>query len=199
MILFFLTGIIAYSCRHGAGRTINSNDTLAAELPKTANPPVDKSSMDISYFPADFPVKKMGGVEKGNPVARVIYSRPAIDRRVIFGNIVRYGKPWRMGANEATEIEFFRNVKIQGQTIPAGRYVLYCIPFEDKWNIRLNSDLYTWGLKINNKKDLYSFEVPVQPLEFTMEYLSMQFIPTNEGAVLRVSWDKIKTELPISI
>lgn len=196
-MLFFASVIIG--CTHRSGNNAKAIDTLTTDIPKTANPPVDKSAMDISYYPADFPVKKMGGLEKGLPGMRVLYSRPALDGRTMFGNIVKYGKPWRLGANEATEIEFFRNVSIMGKNIPAGRYVLYCIPFEDKWTIKLNEDLFTWGLKIDSRKDLYKFEVPVQPLGFTMEYLSMQFIPSNKGAVLRISWEKIKVELPINI
>jgi hypothetical protein len=198
-VFIFFLAFVLLGCGHRSGNNAKAIDSLSTEIPKTANPPVDKSAMDISYFPTDFPVKKMGGVEKGLPVMRVVYSRPALDGRVMFGNIVKYGKPWRLGANEATEIEFFRNVNIMGKNIPAGRYVLYCVPFQDKWTIKLNTDLYTWGLKIDSKNDLYEFEVPVQPLGFTMEFLSMQFIPSNNGAALRISWERNKVELPIKI
>lgn len=199
VVSILLIVIVSIGCTHRSGNNIKVSDTLDNDIPKTANPPVDKSSMDISYYPVDFPVRKMGGLEKGSPVMRVLYSRPALDGRKMFGNIVKFGKPWRLGANEATEIEFFRNVSILDKNIPAGRYVLYCVPLENKWTIKLSDDLYTWGLKIDPENDLYNFEVPVQPLGFTMEYLSMQFIPSSKGAALRISWEKIKVELPITI
>jgi hypothetical protein len=44
-------------------------------------------------------------------VARLIYSRPTKNGRVIFGDLLEYGKVWRLGANEATEIEFFNMLK----------------------------------------------------------------------------------------
>ncbi len=57
-----------------------------------------------------------------------------------------------LGANEATEIEFFRDVVIDQQKVEKGRYVLYFIPYEDKWTLVLNNDLFTWGLKIDSTK-----------------------------------------------
>ena len=76
---------------------------------------MDKSPMDIAYFPEDYPVLKMSGKAKQDPVARIIYSRPSKDDRPIFGNVVKYGTYWRLGANEGTEIEFFRDVRCHGK------------------------------------------------------------------------------------
>lgn len=197
LLLLLILPIYLTSCKEGSPKVVRPPATVVQQIPKTANPPLDKSVMDISYFPSDFPVKKMGGVEKGNPIARVIYSRPGLDGRRLFGDVIRYGRPWRLGANEATEIEFFRNVKIMGNNIAAGRYVIYCIPFEDKWTIKLSKDLYTWGLKINPDKDVLSVDVPVQPLGFKMEYLSIQFVPADQGTALRISWENVKVELLI--
>src|SRR5215212_7497136 len=83
---------------------------------ETANPyvGVDVSPMDMSYLPADYP--KMP-VKKSLPVARVIYSRPHKQGRKIFGSLLKYGEPWRLGANEATEIEFFQPAFIQNKKV----------------------------------------------------------------------------------
>lgn len=97
---------------------------------KTRNSNMDKSPMDILYYPVDFPILKMSGKTDGNPVVRIIYSRPSKDGRRIFGNVVKYGTYWRLGANEGTEIEFFRDVVISGKTVSKGRYILYAIPYE---------------------------------------------------------------------
>ena len=75
-------------------------------------PPVDKSPVDISYYPANYPVLKIQDKITEPLAARVIYSRPKKEGRVIFGELVEYGKVWRLGANEATEIEFFKPVKM---------------------------------------------------------------------------------------
>src|SRR5215831_6151218 len=77
-------------------------------------PALDKSPMDMSYYPDNYPVLKIQDKVTEPLLARVIYSRPQKNGRIIFGDLVEYGKVWRMGANEATEIEFYKNVQING-------------------------------------------------------------------------------------
>lgn len=194
--------LMTSACRNSENNSNNKitiSPNAGRTIPKTAVPPLDKSPMDVIYFPSDYPVRKMSGEVNTRPVARVIYSRPAKDGRVIFGKVLPYGQPWRMGANEATEIEFFRDVRIQNKRVAAGRYILYSIPFEDKWTVILNNDLYTWGLQINKNRDLYKFDFPVQKLNFPMEFLSMQFDSTENGMSLSVSWDESRIVVPVDI
>src|SRR6185295_4014624 len=130
---------------------------------QTKLPPMDKSPMDMSYYPNSYPVLKIQDKATDPLVARVIYSRPQKNGRVIFGDLLEYGKVWRLGANEATEIEFYQNVKINNVKIKKGRYTLYCIPYTDKWTFILNKETDTWGsFKYDSKKDIVRMDVPVQ-------------------------------------
>ena len=65
-------------------------------------PPLDKSPMDMSYYPVDYPILKIQNKSDAPLVARVIYGRPQKNDRNIFGDLVPYDMVWRMGANEAT-------------------------------------------------------------------------------------------------
>jgi hypothetical protein len=159
---------------------------------------VDISPMDMNYFPVDYPKRKMTHDISTPPVMRVIYSRPHKQGRVIFGSLQKYGEPWRLGANEATEIEFFQNVTIQNRKINAGRYIIYCIPYENKWTIILNNDIYTWGLKIDSTKDLMRFDIPIKKAAVNFEYFTMVFQPITNGADLVMAWDDIEARLPIN-
>jgi len=165
-----------------------------------ANPysPTDVSPVDISYFPPNYPVLKMSNPEIGPPVARVIYSRPHRQGRKIFGTLLQYNQPWRLGANEATEIEFFQPVTIQNKKIDKGRYIIYCVPQQIKWNIILNNRIHSWGLKIDPKKDVHTFEAPVQEVENSIEYFTMVFQSTATGANLIMAWDDVLVRLPIN-
>src|SRR5688572_27482066 len=98
-------------------------------------PVLDKSPMDMSYYPHNYPVLKIQDKTKDPLAARVIYSRPQKAGRTIFGGLVKYGEVWRIGANEATEIEFFKPVKFGGKKIAKGRYTLYAIVSESTWTI----------------------------------------------------------------
>lgn len=158
---------------------------------------LDKSPMDMAYFPVEYPKLKMAHPNLEPPIARVIFSRPQKGGRTIFGEVVRYGTTWRMGANEATELEFFRDVSVNGKTVPKGRYVLYAIPWEKEWTIILNNDLYTWGLKIDSTKDAYKFNIPIARTNFPFEVFTMQFVPAEKGMQLVIEWDSVRAILPI--
>lgn len=163
----------------------------------------DQSPMDMSYFPTGFPLQKMAGKDSsGGPIARVIYSRPHKKGRQIFGDgeqsLCRYGKEWRLGANEGTEIEFFKDANIAGTTLPKGRYVLYCIPYADHWTIKFNSNLYTWGLHMDSSRDIFKTDIPTMALSPILEDFTMVFLPASQGTDLLMAWDNVKAILPIS-
>jgi len=159
--------------------------------------PVDVSPMDMSYFPVDYPVQKMSGKTNKPPVVRIIYSRPHRQGRRIFGSLLKYGEPWRLGANEATEIEFFQTVAIQDKSVPKGKYVIYTIPYQDKWTIVLNNNLNTWGLRPDPEKDVFRFDIPIQITNQPVEYFSMVFQKNDIGADLVMAWDTVVARLPI--
>jgi hypothetical protein len=160
---------------------------------------LDKSPMDMSYWPSNFPMLKLSGKASGDPFARVIYGRPQKNGRTLFGDIVQYNTIWRLGANEATEIEFFVPVKMDGKLIPKGRYTLYSIPSESNWTLILNTDNFSWGnFSYNAKKDLLRVQVPVIKTMDTTEAFTLYFEETNLGAGLIILWDQVKVMLPFS-
>lgn len=158
---------------------------------------VDISPMDMLYFPTDYPVKKMNGETKDLPVVRVIYSRPHRAGRHLFGGLVQWGQPWRLGANEATEIEFFQPVTIQAKRIESGTYLMYAIPFENRWALVLNKNLYAWGLKFNPADDVVKFEVPSTKTPQLIEHFTMTFEKAAGGADLLMAWENTEVRLPI--
>jgi len=170
----------------------------AAALGQTKLPPVDKSVMDMSYYPYGYPVSKIQDKPLEPLVARVIYSRPLKNGRTIFGDLLEYGKVWRLGANEATEIEFYQHVKINNTKIKKGRYTMYCIPYADKWTIMINKETDTWGsFKYDSKKDVVRMDVAVQKQTEITEAFAMVFEKATTGANLIIAWDDVKVILPI--
>jgi hypothetical protein len=104
-----------------------------------------------------------------------------------------------MGANEATEIELYKNVRIGGKKINRGRYTLYAIVNENSWTVIVNKETDTWGaFKYDPKKDVLRTEVPVQKTDTPVESLSMVFEKTAGGTNLIVAWDAVRLAIPIS-
>ena len=165
---------------------------------------LDKSPMDMAYYPDDFAHdRKFAPAKVGDKVfARVTYSRPAKNGREVFGKLVPYGKVWRVGANEATEVKFFTDATIQGKTIKAGVYSLYAIPNETEWTLIFNSDLDQWGAySYKPELDVVRLTAPVRKPEEPLENLSIQFKKASDKvneAVMMIAWDTTLIDVPIS-
>jgi len=198
--------IVLLSCKNNDNTTSkkegNDSDAVNRTIINNQAPnpyaEVDVSPMDMSYYPVDYPKLEMDGLTKTGPLMRVIYSRPHKGGRVIFGSLQKYGAYWRLGANEATEIEFYKPVTIQDKKIPVGRYVIYCIPEQSTWTIVLNKNNFTWGLKADSTKDFQRFVVPVKKIQ-PVEYFSMVFQKNGNDADLVMAWDDVEARLPIKL
>ncbi len=202
-----ISGLILSSCGGKSGKDKNGGNTSPQDtltIKKNGNRPnpvnpyaqIDMSPMDMAYFPADYPKLKMAH-QAAPLLARVIYSRPHLQGRHIFHEVLKYGEPWRLGANEATELELFSPATIEGKKIKAGRYILYCIPQTDKWTVVLNSNIYSWGLQQDPAEDVARFEVPVTKTENSLEFYTMIFEAAEGGANLLMAWDDAEVRLPI--
>jgi hypothetical protein len=153
----------------------------------------------VSYYPTNFPVLKIQEKINEPLAARVVYSRPKKESRQVFGGLVEYGKLWRLGANEATEIEFFRNVTVGEKKVIKGRYTIYAIVNENEWTFILNKETDTWGsFKYDATKDVARINVPVQKLSVPVEYMGMSFEKTNSSINLVVAWENIRVAMPFN-
>ena len=177
----------------------STNGTTTAATPAPKLPPMDKSPMDMAYYPANYPVLKVQDKATEPLVARVIYSRPQKEGRTVFGGLVEYGKVWRLGANEATEIELYRDVKIKDKKLSKGRYTIYALPTETQWTIIFNKDLDTWGaFKYDEKKDALRVDVPLQKASPAAETFTVMFNKSAAGADMVMAWDEATVTLPIT-
>lgn len=155
---------------------------------------IDVSPLDVVYYPLAAPMTK--GVD---PVMKITYSRPQSKGRVIFGNLIKYNDVWRFGANESTEVKFFKPVKIDGKEIPAGTYSMFAIPNENEWIIIFNSVTDVWGAySYDAFKDVLRVKVPVTKLATPIEFFSISFVQTDNGANMVAAWDTSQVSLPIS-
>lgn len=130
---------------------------------------------------------------------KVTYSRPHKKSRAIFGELVPYGKVWRTGANEATELTTTKNIKLAGKEVPAGTYSVFSIPQKDKWTIILNSDLGQWGAyRYDESKDVIRFDVPTKKLSATYEPFTIEFEQNANEVLLKMMWDQTGVDIPVS-
>ncbi len=130
-----------------------------------------------------------------NVDVKIQYGETSMKGREIFGNLVPYGKVWRTGANEATVIEFNKDVKLNGQLVKAGKYSLFTIPNEGKWTIIINSIWDQWGAyNYDENKDILRFEVDSKKAE-KHEKLNLNL--SKEGS-FQLIWEETSIEFTVS-
>ncbi|WP_298951430.1 DUF2911 domain-containing protein [uncultured Nonlabens sp.] len=132
-------------------------------------------------------------------IARVIYSRPSKRDREIFGKLVPYDQVWRTGANEATEIAFYKDVKFNNELVKAGTYSLYTIPSEKGWEFILNTDTTQSGLEYDASKNLITTSMEVRPSPQEIESFSISFVEQNDGGMLFLGWDDTIASVPFTL
>lgn len=140
----------------------------------------------------------------GDLTVAIPYSRPSVRGRVIFGTkeegaLQPHGAYWRLGANESTEITVNRDILFNGTLVKQGTYKMYAIPGPDEFEIRLNSELGTWGyLDPDFDLDVLSTKVPVEKLSSPVEQFTIRMEPAENGISLIFEWADTRFTVPLT-
>lgn len=134
-----------------------------------------------------------------NTYVSVTYSQPHKRGRVIFGELVPFGKIWRFGANEATQFTTTGDIQVGDQTVKAGTYSVFCIPEKDSWTLIFNTDLGQWGAyQYNPGKDVVKVSVPTAATSEIWEPFTIRFTkPDGKSTTMMVMWDETMISVPI--
>ncbi len=136
---------------------------------------------------------------------RVVYCQPFKKGRLIFGDqtegaLQPYGKYWRLGANEATQITFNKNIEFAGKPVNAGTYRMYAVPGLNSFEVSLNSELGQWGaFKPDYDLDVVKVEVPRNETSSETEQFVINFGGDSTAVLMEFSWDKTKVTVPITL
>lgn len=130
---------------------------------------------------------------------KVVYSRPSAKGRDVAGNLIPYNEVWRTGANASTKISFSKDVKLNGNAVPAGDYALYTQFTEETATIILSKNLTWWGsLGYDAADDFVRFDVPVKHPSSHYETFTISFSDfTANSANLNMKWEHTKAMFKI--
>ncbi len=131
---------------------------------------------------------------------RIVYSRPGVKGREIWGKLVPYDAVWRAGANEATKITFSTDVTIEGKKLKKGSYSLFAIPGKNDWIIIFNKVADQWGaFEYNESEDALRVKVKTEKAIW-QEWLSYTINKASDtSAVIRLEWEKIKVPIKVEV
>lgn len=161
---------------------ILSNEAVAQKFKD-----LDKSPMDIASYPDNW--------RNSDKVIRIIYSRPQLKGRTI-QTLAPAGKKWRTGANETTEITFYKDVVFGGAEVKEGTYSLYTIPGEEEWTVALSNQINVWGAYFHkDENDVVRITAPVSKTEEEVEAFS---IIIDENMTIYMGWGNTIVTIPVS-
>jgi len=184
-------------------------DRTRATMPISLSPPnlpgLDASPMDLAQYPNMSRFRNFIEDEKELAAnvakVRVVYSRPQKKGRTIFGELVKYGAPWRLGANETTEITFFEDVMIGDTEVKAGTYGLMAIVNQDSWEFIVHKGIPSWGdFGHDEKNNVARVSGSVEKMSNEVEGLTMAFEKKDDNTIhLVVAWDETMARMPIKM
>lgn len=137
----------------------------------------------------------------GEDEALLCYGRPSAKGRVVMGELVPFGSPWRLGANEATALHLTFAGDIGGVAVEPGSYSIYAVPAEGEWEFFVNRQVERWGIPINDAvraDDIGSFRRPVSTTASPVEQLTFTWQPHGESmGHLVMEWENTRVEIPV--
>jgi hypothetical protein len=130
-----------------------------------------------------------------NASFKIVYSRPRVRGRTIFGAVVPYDRFWRTGANAATRLVTGHTLVFGDKELPAGTYSMWTIPSEKGWTMMFNSQANVWGTEYNPAFDVLRVPMQSEQLPELVEELTIQVKPAPQGGVFNVLWEKTKASV----
>jgi len=150
---------------------------------------LDKSPMDAASFPSSYKV--------ADKAVRVTYGRPQLKGRAV-ADLAKAGEVWRTGANEASEITFYKDVKVGDSAVKAGTYSLFTIPGDGEWTVILNSKLNQWGAySYDEAADVARVMAKATTDGKSLEEFSVAFKEVDGGAHMVMGWGTTRVAVPI--
>jgi len=171
-------------------------------LALVATPPVAAQTVGQNQVPGIWlPLASPGAsVTQAVGVAdvTVVYHRPAVNGRTVWGALVPYDQVWRAGANENTLITFGRDVTVQGKPLAAGTYGLHAIPQEGEWTVIFSHDTTAWGsFSYDESRDALRIQVTPEAAPFHERMLFTFDDVTGDAATLTLRWAELAVPVRI--
>ena len=139
----------------------------------------------------------------GDFTIEVNYSRPSVRDRLVFGEesdgaLQPFGKYWRLGANESTEITINKGILFEGKQLTAGRYKIYAVPGAAVFEVGVNTELGKWGYsEPDYSLDLFKVPVPVERLEEIIELHTIRSEDNGNGIDLIVEFSDYRFKISL--
>ena len=137
----------------------------------------------------------------------ITYGRPytirpgTTEARKIWGGLVPWGKPWRLGADEATLLTTQKPILLGGKPVPAGAYTLYMVPDENGTSqLALSTALGGWGIPVDTKHDFVRVDLKKDALDKPVDQFTITMSRNPDGGgILKLAWENTQFSVPFAV
>ena len=139
----------------------------------------------------------------GSRHAMLCYGRPSARNRVVFGELIPYGKLWRTGANEPTIIHVPFAASIAGVKVEPGSYSIYTVPGQSEWEVIVNRAIAQWGHEGSYTDEIKAQEVgrgkaKSEAIGTPVEMFTIRTAAAGANATnLILEWEKTRVHIPV--
>jgi tetratricopeptide (TPR) repeat protein len=175
---------------------------------------ISYSQIPLTMLPSGGNKKSVVGEQIGLTKVVINYDRPGVKGREgkIWGQLIPVGytdqgfgsskaAPWRAGSNENTTMEFSTDVKIEGQSLAAGKYGFFIAFDPNECTLIFSKNSTSWGsFFYNDKEDALRVKVKPAALDKSVEWLKYDFMnETENSATIALSWEKLMIPFKVEV
>jgi hypothetical protein len=129
----------------------------------------------------------------------IVYGRPSMRGRRIFGSLVPYDRVWCPGADEATTLDSSRALRVGGLQIPAGPHTIWMLPQPTRWTLVVSTEEEGFHTQYSPSLDLGRVPLRVRSLGDPVEQLTFTIAPSDAGGAIAMSWEKTEASVGFTV
>jgi len=130
----------------------------------------------------------------------IVYGRPSMRGRTIFGALVRYGRVWCPGADEATTLDSNKELILGGLHVPTGPHTVWMLPTADRWTLIVSKEPSGFHTFYDAERDLGRVELKKQEIAAPVEQLTFTIAKVPQGGgTISMTWERTEVSIPFSV
>ncbi len=146
--------------------------------------------------PKPSPAAEVSAALSNGITISIKYSQPSLKGRTPGKDIEpMMGKIWRAGANDATVFETSKDIKVNGQPLPAGKYAFFTLQNEKGTTLIFNKTWKQWGAFQYKEAD-DALRISAKQTVAAESAEKLEYLISNKGLVV-LKWGTINIEFTV--
>ena len=129
----------------------------------------------------------------------IVYGRPSMRGRTIFGVLVPYGDVWCPGADEATTLESSRPLRLGDLTVPTGPHTIWMLPDRDRWTLIVSKEREGFHSRYPSGSDLGRVALTMRETPAPVERLTFAIAAQGSGGTIAMTWERTEVSVPFTV